>query len=135
MFMYVEQPYTCPEFEGIRKEEFGTSFNPLLEVDPVLAHNVIHHKCNWDIFHVVRQCLANAVVHVDLPVNDEIVKSDGPKRVCIPLSLLEVHHRSWNEESMATGSRTNTCDIKMGPTGVGLFNGSICVACIFLLDN
>ena len=90
--MYVEQPYTCPEFEGIRKEEFGTSFNPLLEVDLVLAHNVIHHKCNRDIFHVVRQCLANAVIHVDLPVKGKISKPDESKRVCLPLPLLEVHY-------------------------------------------
>ena len=35
--------YTRPEFKGIRKGQLGTLLNPLLEVHPVLAHDVIHY--------------------------------------------------------------------------------------------
>ena len=54
---------------------------------------------------------------------------------CVPLYLLEVNNQSWNKEAMATSGCTNACDIKMGPTGVGLFNGPIHVACTSLLKS
>jgi hypothetical protein len=51
--MDMEQPNTCPEFQGAGKGKLRTPLDPLREVHPVLAHDVIHHQCDWDIFHVV----------------------------------------------------------------------------------
>jgi hypothetical protein len=45
----------------------------------------------------------------------------------LPLSLLEIHHSSWNKESMAAGGCTNPCRIKMGLTGIGLLNDPVSV--------
>ena len=45
-----------------------------------------------------------------------------------PLPLLEVHHRGWDKEAMAAGGRADACNIKMWSTGIGLFNGLVCVA-------
>ena len=53
----------------------------------------------------------------------------------IPFSLLEINHRRWHKEAMATGSCTNACDIKMGTTGVGLLNGPLGIACTWLLES
>jgi hypothetical protein len=43
------------------------SFYSVLEVNHILAHYVIHDKCDWNILHVVRERLAYTVVHIYLP--------------------------------------------------------------------
>jgi hypothetical protein len=45
-----------------------------------------------------------------------------------PFALLKIYHRCWDEETMAAGSRSDACYIKMRTTGVGLFYGSVCIA-------
>jgi hypothetical protein len=51
------------------------------------------------------------------------------------LSLLKIHHSSWNKESVAAGSCTNTCHINMGLTGIGLLNGPVSVTCAGLGEH
>ena len=60
---------------------------------------------------------------------------DVSKKPCLPLPLLEIHHRCRNKEPVAASSCTNAGDIKMGPSGVGLFNGPIGVAGTWLLER
>jgi hypothetical protein len=66
--MDMEEPDTCPEFKRAGKGELRTVLHPLLEVHAVLTHDVIHDKRNWNVFHVVGECLTKTVVHIDLAV-------------------------------------------------------------------
>ena len=66
MAMDMKQSYSGPEFQQAWKEETRTILYSVLEINPVLAHNIIHHKCDWYVLHVVREHLAYAIAHIDL---------------------------------------------------------------------
>jgi hypothetical protein len=68
MAMDMEQPNSCAELQRAGKAELWTFLNPLLEVDPILTHDIVHDKSNGNVFHVVGKSLADAVVHVNLPI-------------------------------------------------------------------
>jgi hypothetical protein len=83
-----------------------------MEVDPILAHDVIHDQGHRKIRSVVGQCFAETIVHIDLPV---MRRTSGSHKLLgrwnIPLPLLKVHHRVWDEESMTAGCGSNACNI------------------------
>jgi hypothetical protein len=71
--MDVEQSNTSAELQGTGEGELWTLLYPVLKVDPVLAHDIIHNQCNRNIFHVIGESLANAVVHIDLPGRSQLL--------------------------------------------------------------
>jgi hypothetical protein len=79
MTVDMEQPNSCSELQGEWQAELRTFLNPLLEVHPILTHNVIHEKRNWYVFHIIRQHVADAVVHIYLPIRS--VVSSVQKRI------------------------------------------------------
>ena len=52
-----------------------------------------------------------------------------------PFPFLKIHYRCRDKESMAACSGTDASDIKMWPSGVGLLNGLVCIACTGLMDH
>lgn len=68
MSMDVKQSDSCSKLQGAGKAEPWAFLDPLLKIDPILTHDVIHKKSNGNVFHVVGQRFADAVVHVDLPI-------------------------------------------------------------------
>jgi hypothetical protein len=48
----MEQPDAVLEFQGAGNGKLGTIHDPLLEVYLVLAHDIVHNLCNWNVFHV-----------------------------------------------------------------------------------
>jgi hypothetical protein len=93
--MDVEQANSHPEFQELESESSELFLHSLLEVNPVLTHDVIHDQSNWNVIHVVGESLAYAVVHIKLPEDgDEIssrIRCSGA--MDIPLPLLEIYHR------------------------------------------
>ena len=81
MSMDVEEAYTSTELQRVRDGQLRTPFHSFLQVNFVLAHDIIHHQCNRNTFHVVGQSLAEAIVHVDLP--------DGEYEYAIGLTLVD----------------------------------------------
>lgn len=65
--MNVKESYASAELQSVRDGKSGTVFHSLLEVDSILAHNVIHDQCKGHVFHVIGKSLAKAIVHVYLP--------------------------------------------------------------------
>ena len=53
MAMDVEQSDSSVELQGAGDSKLQTPCNPVLKVDPILAHNVVHDKCNWNVLHIV----------------------------------------------------------------------------------
>ena len=71
MAMDVEQSDSSVELQGAGDSKLWTPCNPVLQVDPILAHYVVHDKRNWDVLHIVGECLAKAIVHIDLPIGPD----------------------------------------------------------------
>jgi hypothetical protein len=67
MAMDVEEANASAELQGVRQWKLWTSLHPILQVNPILAHNVIHDKGHRNVLHVIRKGFAKAVVHIDLP--------------------------------------------------------------------
>jgi hypothetical protein len=91
--MDMEQSNTSAELQGTREGELCTLVYPVVKVDPVLAHDIIHNQCNRNIFHVIGESLANAVVHIDLPGRPQWLDQLDKDHIYIPLAFLEVHNR------------------------------------------
>jgi hypothetical protein len=71
MAMDMEESNSSAKLQRTGQPKSWTLCDPILEVDTILAHNVIHNKCDRDVLHVVGECLANAVVHIDLPIGHD----------------------------------------------------------------
>jgi hypothetical protein len=69
--MDMEEANSCPELQRARKWKLRTVVHPLLEVNSILTHDVIHNQSNWNIVHVVGKSFAYTVVHIDLPGNGD----------------------------------------------------------------
>ena len=65
--MNVKQPNSCSKLQRARQRQLWTSFHPLHQVNPILAHDIIHHQSHRQVFHIIWQCFAKAIVHVELP--------------------------------------------------------------------
>ena len=59
--MDVEEPYACPELQRVRNGQSWTPLHSLLEVDSILAHNVIHDQGQGHAFHIVGKGLAKTI--------------------------------------------------------------------------
>jgi hypothetical protein len=85
-------------------------------VNSILAHNVIHDKGHRNVFHVIGEGFAKAVVHIDLPERRYIISRPIMiNRLDRPFTFLEVYHRRRNKKSMAAGGCSDACHIKVWP--------------------
>ena len=62
-----EEPYACLELKRVWNVQSWTSHHSLLEMDSILAHNVIHDQGQGHAFHIVGKGLAKTIIHVYLP--------------------------------------------------------------------
>jgi hypothetical protein len=69
MAMDVKKANSHPEIQGAGQQKFRTFLYSILEVNSVLAHDVIHDQRDRNILHVVGKSLAYAVVHINLSGN------------------------------------------------------------------
>ena len=79
MAMDVEEPNPCPELQRVRNGQSWTFLHSFVEMDSILAHDVIHDQGKGHAFHVVGKGLAKTVVHVNLPVHGH---QDDPIMQC-----------------------------------------------------
>jgi len=73
--MNVEEANSSVELQRARYRELWASVHTLLEMDSILAHDIIHHQGHRNVFHVIGQCLAKAIVHIYLPLMGEELES------------------------------------------------------------
>src|ERR1700677_4016377 len=93
--MDVEEAYASAKLQRVRYGQFWTPVHSFLEVDSILAHNIIHDQCNRNVFHVVGQSHAEAIVHVDLP--DEGYKYYPACNWCIDRTYLSPFWKSTTD--------------------------------------
>ena len=79
MAMDVKEPNPCPELQGVRNGQPWTILHSLLEMNSILAHNVIHDQGQRHAFHIEGKGFAKTIVHVNLPVDGH---QDCPVREC-----------------------------------------------------
>jgi hypothetical protein len=53
MAMYMKEANAGSKFQGAGHSELRASFHPLLKVNSILTHDIIHHQGHRDVFHVV----------------------------------------------------------------------------------
>lgn len=65
--MDVKQANASPELQGVIQGQLRTPFHSLLEMNSILAHYIIHHQGHWNVIHIIGECLAKTVIHINLP--------------------------------------------------------------------
>jgi hypothetical protein len=53
MAMNMKEANASPEFQGAWHSELRASFHPLLKVNSILTHDIIHYQGHGDAVHVV----------------------------------------------------------------------------------
>ena len=61
--MNVKESNASPELQRVRQRQLWALLHLLLEVDSILAHDIIHHQSHRNLFHVIcALCSGNASV-------------------------------------------------------------------------
>ena len=68
MAMNMEQANSSSENERAWQCELLTFSNPPSKIDLILAHNIVHKKCDRHVLHIVSEGLADAIIHINLSV-------------------------------------------------------------------